>query len=297
MKKIMCRLAVVVIMQLTCVGCIVAANTADPTKMLAQKINELDFIQCKMEVRGISGFKDGENLKMTIDWKENKKGFFYRNLITERNGTRSLQVLTVWNGEHHFKLITGEKKNLFIERKLPNVVNNFNTEEFPLNPYQFLVQTHYQQNTLIPSLFMIRFFENKIDELKSESNDDSRRYSGGICPWTNLPYEMLVFFEKNSASALPRPSKWHKYLPNNKLQCEFVVTSWHNEPELAFFPKEYKKTYFREVSGKTVPTYGYQTEIKDLLINSEPDNAFSVDPAEADYIYDADADQMITIRR
>jgi hypothetical protein len=291
------------------------ANTAfgqlDSSQIISKildHITQVEYYECQLTKNGKNGFKENDTPILEYEWKESSSGMFYGKRVSVRKSTQNkITTLTAFNGESFFYLSTDGL--LTISKKLPDVIDILNTEDYLTNPFAFLIPTHKMTSRIYPNLQRLKKLQENLKDSKIQFiQKSSITLDGRICAvgeieagedtWTGK--EIIYRFYCDQALNY-YPVAWDKLTKDGKLMTQYRITSIGTQSLLPgnskiYYSQKASTTYFDLKDGRQ--TFSYETIITSLnLFKNECQDldVFMIDPSLEKNIYDEDNQAIIRV--
>jgi hypothetical protein len=290
---------------------VLAADSSANAPLVSKDWANAAYLEARVTVHGTTGFKPGENLIDHIDWKEDRDGDFFRRLQQQRFGKPEFDMLTAFNGSVYYSLDTlGGISQMQTSRAVPAMVENFYNEAFPLDSYKFLIETGTATNTRYPGVNDLASFSklgaamSGTKQFKAGTFEGapalSLEFPGGLC-WEGQKIGYTVYFEPADSHKL---LGWECTHPDGTLYSALFVDQWQSVGlegfnNLISYPSRFRLRCYRNSSSlEQGITYEYVNDVQIDKVTAVIDRSnFSIDPAQADYIYDRDSKTQIHNQR
>lgn len=255
------------------------------------------------------GSQPNENLVTSLNWMEDFQGKFLTQLTMSRFGQQSVNLSESYDGSTYTLLDkSGSACACKVSKTLPTDPKTFEFGLFPLEPFRFLTKSVAHDTRIHPSLHdIVACLNSDLPKLlvgpMHEATFGSKpsvyfELDGGHDVLFGKEIRYQVFLSKEMHQLLG----WRCFSNGNRLNSELVIKDWKSVPSSEYhsvlhYPSAFTIQYFDDhgaVEG-TVPSYGYSvaTELTKISGKSDP-ASFTLDPAEADYIFDLD--NKVTIK-
>lgn len=265
-------------------------------------------VQCfagKFVLKKIGGEGLKENFSAVYSWREDINAHFVTHLTIYRYGEKSFDIDESFDGKDYTLIDkTGYNSLCKVSKRLPEDVKTFELGMTPLEPFRFLTKEGARTISAHPTLSEVA------DELRAEISKQNLPLNGQETSFaskealtfdaiTNQSTRYQVFLDKGTHQLLG----WRFFNAQKRLDTELQVDGWTtcNTSSIPLrYPSAYRLRYYSQDQSTQAPELDYEysgaLDITEVLDQSNiPDS--TIDPAEADYIYDLDKKVLIRVPR
>ena len=301
------RLNYIVLVLFCCVTHLHGQSTLSDT-MSKSVWGQINSYEGKLIIEKTRGGELNENSKVTINWKEDKQEHFVTHFVKSQYDRQALDLSESYDGSVYTLLDKSGSATLCkVSKTLPDVVKSFEYGIYPLEPFRFFTKTVSQNNTVRINLKDLAVgLESKMSGLSklplqeaSFANTPALSFDvdGGQNVDHGYPIKYKVYVSKDSHDLIG----WECLTLDGKISSQLFVNSWKtitlggvNLP--LRYPSGFTIIYYPDPtkSSSSTPAFEYRASLDLTKIAPDTDlSSFTLDPAEADYIYDLDNKVLI----